>query len=331
MQFNDSLIILILAGVINGSFVVPTYYIKCLSSERVWLYHSVIGLAVIPWAILLLMSPKELLQYLNLPHNTLLFILGAGFVFGIGQLCFAYAIELVGLALSFTINLGLSVTIGSIFVVLYKTVFFTRQGGLVTLAVVLILTGLVIYYFSGRYNIGRNQHAILHKSQYHQGWYLAAITGLASGLQNITFVVVVFHTVTPFKTQNSFWLWPPFLSAAAIAMFLGFLYRIKQKLKLVNTYVSLKQKVRIKNIFLIVIMGACFTGSLALYSSAMSSLSHIQQVIGWPVFMVAIILVTQGWGWLYNETNRATFKCKCYMFASAIFLIAAIMVLASVN
>jgi L-rhamnose-H+ transport protein len=74
-------------------------------------------------------------------------------------------------------------------------------------------------------------------------------------------------------------------------------------------------------------MGLFFTGSLALYSGGMNKLTHQQQIIGWPAFMVSIILVSQIWGWLYSEARGIPIKNKFFMGCSVMLLVIAIIIL----
>ena len=321
MLFKSNMLLIILAGLMNGSFVIPARYIKNIVNEEIWFYHSIIGLAIIPWIILAITLPSALHHYLFLQPTILIFIIFSGLIFGLGQICFSYAIESIGVALSFTINLGIGVTIGSLFVVFYKTTFFTLQAYLVILAVFLILLSLIIYYYAGKNSQERQYLKYQKSSHYRTGWLLASLAGVASGLQNITFVTVAFYTKTQFQISNSFWVWPPFLFAAAIAMFFGFLYRIKR-----NPANKL-QFLGIKSTLLIAIMGLFFTGSLALYSGGMNKLTHQQQIIGWPAFMITIILTSQIWGWLYSKVSGVALRNKLFMICSVMLLVIAIIIL----
>lgn len=322
MLFETGLLLIISAGLINGSFVVPMRYVKNLTNQKVWFFHSLIGLILIPWLLLALLSPSSFGYYPLLQPNSWLLLLLSGLIFGLGQICFAYAIEKIGIALSFTINLGIGITIGSLFVAFYREVFFTAQGLLATIALLLILTSLIINYYAG---IKQTQTKVTQPISlpYKVGWLLATIAGLASGLQNIAFVIVAYQT--KLQANDTFWVWPPFLTAAGLFMLGGFGY------KLIKTPVSkiypTPFKTLISNSVLIILMGLFFTGSLVLYSSGMNHLTYREQVIGWPSLMIAIILTTQIWGWIYGETKGLNKQSLFYKLASIILLIIAIAVL----
>jgi L-rhamnose-H+ transport protein len=312
---------LIIAGIMNGSFVIPARYVQRLAHEKIWLFHSIIGLIIVPWTFLVILSPGVIHRYFQLGPQLLLFLIAGGVIFGFGQICFAKAIELIGIALAFTINLGLGVIIGSLFVAFNKDVFLTAQSYWVGLAVVLIMISLLLYYHSGKANN-------LHKNQnYYLGWFLAILAGFASGIQNIVFVILAFHTQTQFQHITSFWVWPPFLLVAAIPMIFNFLYKIHKVSKKVKAVSLAKDSLSVSNILLIPLMGVLFTGSLVLYSLGMDRLNHAQQVIGWPAFMVSIILTSQIWGMVQNSLQQASRRSKIYKVFSIIFLVGAILIL----
>ena len=320
-----SLFPIIIAGVINGSFVIPARYIKNISHEKVWFYHSIIGLGIIPWIMLFLFFPILMQAYYALPLNLWVYIMVGGIIFGLGQVCFAKAIKHLGIALSFAINLGIGVTIGSLFVVFKASNFFTFQSYEVILAVALIVVSLVFYYFSTKKTEKNNK--INNKDKegnapnfYQTGWILASLAGVASGFQNITFVFVGFYAKTQFPMANllnSFWVWPPFLFAAALPMMIGFGSQLKIK----------EKTIKIKNSLLIILMGLCFTGSLVLYSNGMSRLPGNQKMLGWPILMILIILTSQAWGWIYGEFKNNVLRNKVYRIISLLLLIVSIVIL----
>jgi L-rhamnose-H+ transport protein len=320
------LLLIIFAGLINASFVVPIKYVKKLSHEKIWLYHSLIGLVILPWALLSIASSSTVDNYLLLQPLMWLFLIVSGLIFGIGQLCFAYAIERIGMALSFTINLSLGITIGSLFVIFYRSAFLSSQGLMVTAAVFLILFGLAINYYANR--VEQNNRVYQNTPHYRTGWLLATTAGLASGLQNIAFVSIAFHYQSQLQTTDSYWVWPPFLTAAAIPMGIGFIYRMNKQRDLETKFGSHLPFLR--NLLLIITMGLCFTGSLALYSGGMNHLNLQQQMIGWPSLMVAIILTSQLWGWIYGEIKTSSRQKVMYQLSSIALLVLAIIILAKI-
>ena len=310
------LLLIILGGIMNGSFAIPIHYLKTMTIESVWFFHSIIGLFLISWLLFFIMMPSQFSHYRSLSLLSLLWMLGGGFIFGLGQLCFARAISSIGIALSFSINLGLSVVIGSLYTISLKKSLLTSHSAFVVLSILLILIGLIYYYLSVRHK-SRLQHTNMLK----RGCLLAVFAGVASGLQNIAFVVVSFHSTSDFPTQTSYWFWPPFFSIAAMVMLIGFKKQISVRVKLPTAPSS-------HGILLIIVMGLLFTGSIACYSFAMSHTTHVGKIVGWPLFMVSIILTSQFWGVKFREFNFENKRTRWRVFMSIGSMLLAILILA---
>lgn len=321
---NSTLFLIFAAGLMNGSFIVPARFIKNTSNEKKWFYYSLVGLGIMPWLILFIVEPNSLHFYKSLPPQFFLLLLISGAIFGLGQICFAYAISYIGIALSFSINLGLGVTIGSLFVVLQDSNLFSRDGFFVSLAILLVLSSLLIYFYSGKYN---KTAPSSQNNYYGRGWLLACFTGLTCGLQNIAYVITAFHSGLGLESaqSNSYWVWPPFLNAGALVIALGFFYQIsktQEPLMLKNT--------KIATLSLTALMGLLFAGSLAIYSFSMSLLHGREHIIGWPVFVISIILASQIWGWLFGELKNLSTKNKLIRFGGALLLFCAIPLLTAI-
>ncbi|AKP72847.1 hypothetical protein [Piscirickettsia salmonis] len=321
-MLTKSLLLLSVAGAMNGSFVTPSRYIKTFSYSVLWLIYSFIGLIVTPWAALFMTTNIHLTDYQKLTGYVSVMLIIGGLVFGFGQIALINAIRRVGLALSFAVNLGVGVALGSLF-----TFFYKAQGVqlihsiLIISAVFLIVIGLIMYYFS--FNIEKRKN----KNSFYMGWMCAFTAGLASGFQNVVFIIAISNS-SYFSGANLFWVWPPFLSVAGLITGAYFLFNAlnydKESCINKNLY---NLQLLLKNLFLITVMGILFTGSLALYSLGMYGVDHKGQVIGWPIFIVLIILSSQLWGWVYKENINTSRKQKIFAVSSIFLFLFSIVIL----
>lgn len=311
------LLLVLLAGILNGSFTVFLRHIKPQDKSKLWAFYSLFACILMPWIIFILTnsSAEFLTDYFHLSPQTILVIAVGGFIFGIGQIFFAYAIEKLGMAMAFAINLGVGTSLGSLFVVFYKPSNVVHQNIMVILAVLIIIASLVNYYFVGR------SSQQLHKVNYHAGWFLALFGGIASGIQNVSFILAL-HWNMAISLISSFWIWPLFLLAASIPMIGGFLWRARQQM--VRSELSV---VHIKTLSILLFMSACFAGSLFLYSKGLAIMPHDNLVIGWPLFMTVIILTSQLWGWMQLSKETEIRKKGKRFFLSMGLLVVAIIIL----
>jgi L-rhamnose-H+ transport protein len=312
-----TLLLTVLAGSMNGSFTIFVRFLKRLNVESIWFFHSLVGLIGISWAIFFVMMPDQIFNYKSLSFLSLVWMLGGGFVFGLGHLLFARAIISIGVAPSFSINLGLSVVVGSFFLMILNGRLLTWNGFIVLISVCLIVIGLFYYYLSVKEK-SQLQSTFLFK----RGCLFAMLAGISSGLQNITFVIVSFHSSSNFLTDNSYWFWPPFLTVAAIVMMFGFRYQLNKK--------SCKITIpTCRELSIIVTMGLLFSGSIAFYSLVMNHTSHLGKEISWPLFMVSIILTSQLWGIIFSEIDFSDKAIKWRVSFSMCLMIVAIVLLAT--
>ena len=314
----------IVAGIMNASFVIPIKFIQ-IQKERIWLYHAVIGLGIIPWLFLFIPAIGDIRYFFSMPPEEMVFLIGSGVIFGIGQVCFAYAIDYIGISLSFAINLGLAVAIGSLFVVFYQHLLLVYQGYVILLAIALILAALVSFYYSDREDTQTLIDTFKDKWRYQTGWILVMFAGFASGLQNIAFNVAINNSSIYLEDNSFYWVWPPFLLAAAIVMIIGF------KIRLNSVERNPEMVVHWRDWLWILVMGCCFTGSLALYSFGFEQLNETKQVIGWPTMMISIILMSQIWGFIFGEIPIERFRNIAFRMISIALLLVAIVVLAVIE
>lgn len=288
----ETLFPIVLAGLMNGSFVIPSKYVQGLNNDAIWLRHCIIGLIILPCIMLIMIAPESIPFYSLLPKAIIISILLSGIIFGFGQICFMMSIKKIGVGASFSVNLGIGTAIGSIFVVLYKKMLFSYNGLFVVLSILLVIISLSLYYTGSKPvkdSIPFSQPKQASASVL--GWSFALVAGICSGLQNVVFTTVLFSTVDLVKFSNPFWIWPPFLLGAAIPMAIVFFYRARKEDISMNKFSTI-----VKNISLIAFMGVCFTGSLVIYSTTMKNLNDHMQLFAWPAFMISIILAAQFWG-----------------------------------
>ena len=98
-----------IAGLINGSFALPTKYVKTWKFENIWLQYAIWAFVVLPWIVACVISPQVLHVYADTEYLFWIMLVG-GLLFGIGQICFALSFNLIGLGLGFVINIGLGTT-----------------------------------------------------------------------------------------------------------------------------------------------------------------------------------------------------------------------------
>ena len=239
-----ALLLIVAAGVVNGSFALPTKYITKWKFENIWLQYAIWSFVIFPWLLMLIVEPRILTIYAATPPTLLLIMCLGGFVFGIGQVCFALALNIIGLGLGFVINLGLGISLGFLLPLITQHLSqITTPFGIITLCgTAIAVCGLIVANHAGvlrdraRLRLTTNNNQTMHKNNQHIiGVILATLAGLSSASQNLVFSltynmqqIAINHGASQFATANI--LWPGFLICGFIpyAFYTLYLHQKKQ-------------------------------------------------------------------------------------------------------
>jgi L-rhamnose-H+ transport protein len=317
------------AGITNGSFAVPSKHIKTWNFENIWMNYAIWAFLILPWATIFMLDARVGDVYQNIPSHMWLILLGGGFLFGVGQVCFALALRTIGISLGFVINIGLAAGLGSLFPLfsLGSNYAYSSAGLLTITSVALIVVGLLFSYSAGRARdrlLHAQQSIVVKKGIYRFNVFLAILAGIISAGQNITF-----SATQPLQQMASaqgidplaisILIWPPFLTCSLIpyAMYMIYLHKKNNSFKLYGNADFAR------NTLLGVVMAICWFSSLAVYSKASLMIGKLGPIIAWPLFMVLIIMTSHAFGRRHQEWQgcsrsihaRANLSVFCLIFA----------------
>jgi len=296
----------------------------------VWALWAVFGMFVLPWTIAFATVPHLLAIYqtAELGH-TLLLVIAFGAGYGIAAICFGLGIEAIGIALNFAIALGTATAVGSAIPLFWfhSSSVFTRQGLSIETGVAVIVVGIVFCGIAGR-SKERTQAGQLNQtdrprsSNFAKGLALALVAGAGSALQNfgLAFGVPLLHRAAELGTQQSYQsnvVWAPLLTATLVP-YLLFCLRLWNKNRSWNLY-SAPGTAHYWVFGLL--MGALWFSSLVVYGAASTRMADMGPVLGWPLFMSAIILTSNVWGLVVGEWKGATRGSLSTMFVGLGLLI----------
>lgn len=341
MNIFLALLLLSFGGIINGSFALPTKHIKHWGFENIWLQYSIFSFLLLPWVSAMVFAPQIFHVYAAVPSQLIWIMAIGGFLFGIGQVGFALAINMIGFGLAFVVCVGLGTVLGFLLplIVLHPEKIATSFGVVTMIGGTLALIGLVIATYAGNL---RDQHrrsliamitdkvkkVIAPKNYYFVGVFLAVIAGLFSAGQNFAFslttkmqTIALAHGVSPLGAANI--MWPGFLFFSFIPYAVYMLWTHYQN----QSFVNYGKAGTVKYYLFALIMGACWYGSLICYSKASQLIGAIGPIIGWPLFMVAIILTSSFLGWKHGEWENCGVQAKSAIRIGLIGLILSILIL----
>lgn len=323
-------ILAVVAGIINGSFPAPIKYAKVWKWENIWSVWAIFGMVIFPWLILYLTVPHPLEVYQQGGMQNTMMLVAFGLGFGLAQILFGLGIAAVGMALNFAIAIGISTAFGSLLPLLMKhrDRIFTAQGGMIFLGVLLVIVGIVGCAIAGKLkdthlgtDAGQRESAAV-KMSFKAGLVIVVLAGIGSPLINFGLAfgdklkaVAGLQGVAPGSQANV--IWAPLNSAAFIPYIIYCIYLWKKN----DTAKLFGAAGTGRNWVFGAIMGAMWFGSTVIYGDITARLGDMGPILGWPLFMSAIIIASNVWGLATGEWKGAGSKALNTMFGAIFFLI----------
>lgn len=283
-----SLTLVLLVGVMNGSFAAAIKHVRGWQWEHTWLVWSCLAMLVIPVTVAVLTVPDLVTVYRTAGPMTLMPSTVYGMAWGAGAVLFGLGYVRVGLALDFGIILGTASSLGALvpFATLHRDRLFTTAG-LLILGVGIIVSGVAACARAGFLREASGLGSISMSLALNEA---TPIKGAAKALG-----------ATPVRALNA--VWPVLLIG-------GFTVNA--------TYCSLQvigQRDAARfldaargNLGLILIMAALWSGSNFVYGAGASGMGPLGFILGWPVFMAAIVLAANAWGVVSGEWRAARWR-----------------------
>jgi len=334
------LILVIIAGFINGSFATPMKYMLRWEEENIWLVFSIWGFLLLPWISILFMAPDTFAVLGGLPSKLLWTLILGGIAFGIGQIAFALSFRYIGIGLAFVINISMG-TSGSALIPLiwHKGIIGTSYANLHFLGILIFVLAVSFgaaagaardRHKKGLDNVEEGKTKKIKAGKLLLGIVLAIIAGIGSVAQGVTYIwanpTVSKLAMSKFSQESlgsDTIAWVVIFSSAWIPYFIYFLI-----LNLKNQNLSKIFAKRSFNYWLItVLMGVGFWGSLIFFSKASDLIGgDLAPTIAWPLFMVFIILTSNLWSWKSGEWEHAGSSAIKKMVVSLALFVVAILV-----
>lgn len=321
---------LLIAGVMNASFTMPMKYTRKWAWENTWLAWTVLALIALPLMVTLMTIPNLSMVYRSAAPNVVYEVCGFGAGWGIAQVCFGVAVDMIGITLAFSIVLGTSAAMGSLIpmIALHSNQLESGGGFAVLGANALVLLGVALCALAGRMRERSKAHPQTSQKQVSRGLLLAVLCGLCASLMNLG---VAFGTPLALEARtlganelnaiNAIWL--PLMLAGALP---NALYCI---LLLRRNRTAHRYRERPVYWVLVATMAAFWFGSTLLYGIGADQLGRWGPVLGWPLFMSLIVIAATSLGILTGEWKECGPLPIRIQWAGVIVLVLAIFVLAS--
>lgn len=179
--------ILIIAGVTNASFTLPMKYARKWAWENTWLAWTIFALIVLPLGTALATIPNLPMVYRSAPPGVILEVCGFGAGWGVAQVFFGLAVDMIGITLAFSIVLGTSAAIGSLIPMVsqHREHLNSTAGYAVLAAIAFVLLGVLLCAAAGRLRDTPRAQSVSSERRTSPGLLLAFLCGLLASFMNL--------------------------------------------------------------------------------------------------------------------------------------------------
>jgi L-rhamnose-H+ transport protein len=323
------------AGILQGAFILPMKSTRKWVWENTWFVYSSAGYLAFPWLFVLLTIPHPLNVLAATSLRSLLLVELFGVGWGIGSLTFGLGVARLGMALGFTIIIGLAATAGALIpMVVLAPEKLAQPQGLMTLAsLALVLVGLALGSWGGKLREPAQKATDdVPQSSFAAGLAICIASGLLSSCANLGFTFgseyvrrAIEQGAAESMAGNSLWApltLPLFICSGGYCVWLMRKNKTGGLLVLKGTrhYWALAT-----------LMGFMWIGGFAIYAPGARLLGSLGTSVGWAVMMSTMVITANILGFITGEWKGASRKAFSLAVAGVAFLILAIGVVGYAN
>jgi L-rhamnose-H+ transport protein len=301
------ILFVLLAGAMCGNCMTPLRAVRKWKWENAWLVFSFVSLVLIPGALAVLTIPHLGSVYSQASLNDLLVPLLFGAGWGIAQVLFGISVVNLGMALGFSIIIGLGGLFGTLVPVLVqrRELLSTSKGGLLLAGTAVMLAGVAVCGYAGRERErSEGSRAACRASGYGVALALAVLCGVLAPMVNfaLAFGEGVARQAVKLGTAPAnapFAVWPLALAGGFIPS-AGYSIYLLQRNRSWSNFRTLWPDIGSS-----ALMGLLWMGAVALYGVATRFLGSLGTSAGWGLYQIFMILAANGSGLLMGEWDKA--------------------------
>jgi len=330
----SGLAIVILAGLIQGSFAAPMKRMSAWRWENSWLLFALSGLILFPWVINFITVPNVLSVYSAVSASTLIKVASFGLLWGAGATLFGLGIARVGLALGFALILGITASFGSLIpmAILHPEQLLLKRGIALIIGTLVMVLGLLLLALAGKtreHDLGQGDGP---RSGFTAGLVICIFSGIFSSMMNFSFVFGDELRVRALQSGASNAMaanpiWALTVTGGFVANCVYCVYLLNKN----HTWKVFGEGNALVCWLLGLSTGLLWFGGTVLYGTGAASMGALGNIVGWPIFMTLDIIVGLFWGAVSGEWKGASRKALAYNWGGVVVLLLAIAVISAGN
>lgn len=327
------LLLVLLAGLLQGTFVLPMTMVRRWSWEHTWATFSFLGMFVFNWIITFFLIPNITTVYTSTPARDLSIVALFGTGWGIGAILFGLGMDRLGMALGYPIIMGLIASLGALIplLIFFPKSIFTLKGVLLVGGTALVVGGIVMCSIAGARRVPSSAHEAK-RGTLRVSLTIAVLAGVLSCLPNVgvafgSSVIQSAEQMGISSTVSGNAIWALLFTLGCVVNVLYCTYLMITK----GSFAAYWSSEFARNFGLSAWMATMWIGSFYLYGTGASRLGRWGVVVGWPLFISLSIVTGNLWGLSKGEWLGASPQARRLLSAGLGVLIAAVVVIALSN
>src|SRR5216684_8666055 len=307
-------LLVLLAGLLQGTFILPMTLVRKWSWEHTWATFSLLGMIVFNWIITLLFVPNIFAVYAASPLRDLAILALFGLGWGVGAVLFGLGMARLGMALGYPIIMGLIASLGALIplLVFFPQTLFTPRGLVLLAGTAIVIVGIAVCSIAGsrrtpsttKSNAGSSNALTV-------GLVIALLAGILSCLPNVGMafaknVTSVAETMGVSQASSGNTVWALLFTLGSVANLAYCFYLMFSK----NTLREYWNGEAPRNLILSALMALMWIGSFYLYGAGAARLGRWGLVAGWPLFISISIVTGNIWGLWRGEWQGAPVSAR---------------------
>lgn len=327
------LVLTLVAGMMSGNFLLPSKFVRKWQWENMWLVFSLVSLVLAPWALALLTVENLGAVYRNLQAGQFVvpFLFGAGW--GIAQVLFGLSVARLGLALGYSLIIGLGALFGTLVPLFFqrREVLGTEKGLLILSGVAVMMCGIAVSGWAGRLREAHGRQTEQPRGgSYPIALLIAIICGLMAPMLNYVLAFgqeIAQEAVrqgTP-AAKAAYAVWPVGLAGGLIpnvaySVYLLFRNRSWGAFRIAHP-----------DVWFSGLMGVVWMGAVAIYGMSAAYLGALGTSVGWALFQIFMIMTANVSGVVTGEWTSAGKKARALLWAGLALLAVATVIISLGN
>lgn len=327
--FQFSLLLILLAGLFQGTFGLGMKKFAPLSWEAFWLIFAVIGMVVIPWVWASITVPDVWGAIRTVPSGDLYVSILLGACWGVGALMFGLAITYIGMSLAYGITMSLAAAMGSLIPLFAMTDAVSHPAvPWIIAGIAVMVIGVVVLTYAGilrdvaQTKLGQTVAGIRKGRMFYVGLLFTVINGVAAALLNVGFTkaqpaaaAAVEQGALPRNASLVAWI---------VVLSGGVLINVAYSLFLLvknRSYSTYRQPRAAWGILSGLVTALLWFAALGVYGQGAAIMGKLGPVIGWSMFLGLSLVVSSLWGLKDGEWKGVPVPLRMLLVGDGILLV----------